>query len=77
MKPFFRPVAAALGLAALLTIPSSRVQSQIALGPDLLTILQQAALKNEQLIKSQEESLKTLEDLLLEARQARVFSKRG
>ncbi len=63
--------------AAVALLPSSRVQSQIAPAVDVFKILEGVAQKNDELLKKQDETLKTLEDILSEARQARIFSKRG
>ena len=69
--------AAVLALAALLT-PSASVRSQLAPLPNdpgaALQSLQQA---NADLLKRQEATLKGLEELSTEAREARIFARRG
>ena len=69
--------AAVLALAALLT-PSASVRSQLAPLPNdpgaALQSLQQA---NADLLKRQEATLKDLEELSTEAREARIFARRG
>lgn len=67
---------ALFGAAALSLLPSGQVQSQVP-GMDIFTALQDLVQKNDQLIKRQEETLKTVEDLMTEAKQARIMSKRG
>ena len=75
IRPVF--LAATLVLAALLT-PSASVRSQLAPLPNdpgaILQALQQA---NTDLIRRQETSLKELEDLTTQAREARIFARRG
>lgn len=66
-----------LVLAAMLT-PSASVRSQLAPLPNdptgALQSLQQA---NADLLRRQEVTLKEIEDLTEEARQARIFARRG
>ena len=75
IRPVF--LAATLVLAALL-MPSASVRSQLAPLPNdpgaILQALQQA---NTDLIRRQETSLKELEDLTTQAREARIFARRG
>ena len=74
-----RPIylAAALVFAALLT-PSASVRSQLAPLPNdpgaALQTLQQA---NTDLIRRQEATLKEIDDLTAQAREARIFARRG
>ena len=75
-----RPVslAAALVLAAALFTPSASVRSQLAPLPnDPGAILQSLQQTNADLIRRQEASLKELEDLTTQAREARIFARRG
>lgn len=69
--------AAVLALAAMLT-PSASVRSQLAPLPNdpatALQVLQQA---NADLLKRQETTLKELDDLVTQAREARIFARRG
>ena len=69
--------AAILALAAMLT-PSTSVRCQLAPLPNdpatALQVLQQA---NADLIKRQETTLKELDDLVTQAREARIFARRG
>lgn len=76
MKSRFSLLALLAG-AALLCLPSGEVHSQLAPGMDFFKQLQDLALKNDEIIKRQEETIKTVDDLLQEAKQARIFSKRG
>ena len=70
-------LAAALVLAALLT-PSASVRSQLAPLPNdpgaALQTLQQA---NTDLIRRQEATLKEIDELTAQAREARIFARRG
>ncbi|MBS0658661.1 MAG: hypothetical protein JSR82_10505 [Verrucomicrobia bacterium] len=75
MKSRFSLLALA-GAVAVCLLPSGQVQSQVP-GMDVFTALQDLVQKNDQLIKRQEETLKTVEDLMTEAKQARIMSKRG
>lgn len=68
----------ALATAAFVALlPSGDVQSQALPGMDVFRALQEIVQKNDDLLKRQEETAKTVEDLMTEARQARIFSKRG
>ena len=74
-----RPIslAAALVLTALCT-PSGSVRSQLAPLPnDPGAILQSLQQTNADLIRRQEASLKELEELTTQAREARIFARRG
>ena len=77
MKNFSLPAAcAAVALAMLL--PSARVQSQMApLSDDPLTALQTLQKANDDLLKRQDDTLKTLTDLNATANEVRLFSRRG
>ena len=69
--------AAVLALAALLT-PSASVRSQLAPLPnDPGAALQSLQQTNADLLKRQEATLKELEALTTEAREARIFARRG
>lgn len=70
------PFLAVLVAAALSLLPSGEVQSQTP-GMEIFSALQELVSKNEALLKRQEETAKTVEDLLIEAKQARIMTKRG
>lgn len=70
------PLCAAVLLASLL--PSARVQSQMApLPDDPLNALQTLRKTNDDLLKRQDDTLKTLTDLNATANEIRLFSHRG
>ena len=67
-----------LGLIALfVALPSSDVRSQTAVPPDVFDALVQLAARNQEILQKQEDTIRSLEDTLSEARQAKIFSKRG
>jgi hypothetical protein len=67
-----------LGLIALfVALPSSQVRSQTAVPPDVFDALVQLAARNQDILQKQEDTIRSLEDTLNEARQAKSFSKRG
>ena len=72
-----RSLALAGAVALLCAIPSSQLQSQTAIGPEVFDALQQIAVRNQEIIQKQEEMLRSLEEILNDARQAKIFSKRG
>ena len=70
------PMAVAMALAVLL--PSARMQSQMApLPDDPLAALQTLQKANDDLLKRQDDTLKTLTDLNAAANEIRIFSRRG
>lgn len=67
-----------LGLVALLVaLPSSQVRSQTSVPPDVFDVLVQLAARNQDILQKQEDTIRSLDDTLNEARQAKIFSKRG
>jgi len=73
---FFPSVSIALLLALLL--PSARMHSQSApLPADPLAALQVLQKANDDLLKRQDDSLKTLTDLTATANEVRIFTRRG
>ena len=70
------PLVAAVVLALLL--PSARVQSQMApLPDDPLAAIQTLQKANDDLLKRQDDTLKTLTDLNAAANEIRIYSRRG
>ena len=71
------PMVAAAAFTLLL--PSSQVQSQTAapFPDDPLTALQVLQKGNDDLLKRQDDTLKTLTDLTATANEIRIFSRRG
>ena len=77
MKSFSRLSAVVAVLLALL-LPSARTHSQIApLPDDPLAALQVLEKANDDLLKRQDDSLKSLTELSNAANEIRVFSRRG
>jgi hypothetical protein len=69
---------AVLGLIALfVALPSAQVHSQTAVAGDVFDALTQLAARNQEILQKQEETIRSLDDALNEARQAKIFSKRG
>lgn len=68
-----------LAVAALVcTLPSARLNSQaVALPAEPLAALQALQTANDDLIKRQEATLKDLTDITADAREIRIFTKRG
>ena len=64
-------------IALLVALPSAQVQSQTAVSQDVFDALVQLAARNQEILQKQEESIRSLDDILNEARQAKAFSKRG
>ena len=77
MKTFsIAPVCVAVVLAMML--PSTQLKSQMApLPDDPLTALQTLQKANDDLLKRQDDTLKTLSDLNATANEVRIFSRRG
>ena len=77
MKTNFRFLAAA-GLILAVTLPSSQVRSQLAIPPsDPLVLLQTMQTANDDLLKRQEATLKDLTEMTENAREIRIYSRRG
>jgi len=74
---FFRSFAFLALLALLVALPSSQVHSQVSIPPDVYDSLTQLAARNQEILQKQEDTIRALEDALNEARQAKIFSKRG
>ena len=72
-----RSLALAGVVALLCAMPSSQLRSQTAIGPEVFDALQQIAVRNQEIIQKQEEMLRSLDEILNDARQAKIFSKRG
>ncbi len=64
-------------LALLCVLPSSELRSQTAIPPDVFEALQQIAVRNQEIIQKQGEMVRGLDEILNDARQAKIFSKRG
>ena len=79
MKNFlsFRRLGFLALIALLVALPSSQVQSQTAVSQDVFDALVQLAARNQEILQKQDETIRTLDDVLNEARQAKIFSKRG
>jgi hypothetical protein len=78
MKSISTRSLALVGVVALLcAMPSSQLQSQTAIAPEVFDALQQIAVRNQEIIQKQEEMLRNLDEILNDARQAKIFSKRG
>jgi hypothetical protein len=74
---FLRPFAFIGLLALFLALPSSQVHSQTAVPADVFDALVQLAGRNQEILQKQDETIRSLDDVLNEARQAKIFSKRG
>ena len=74
---FLRSFAFLALIALLVALPSSQVHSQVSVAPDVYDSLTQLAARNQEILQKQEESIRALDDALNEARQAKIFSKRG
>lgn len=72
-----RSLAFVAAIALLCTMPSAQVQSQTTVGPEVFDALQQIAIRNQEIIQKQEEMVRSLDEILNDARQAKIFSKRG
>ncbi len=74
-----RPVfSAALLLLAVTLTPSTSVRSQLAPLPnDPAAALQSLQQANADLLRRQETTLKEIEELTVQAREARIFARRG
>ena len=75
--PMFRGLAFAGLVALLVALPSAQVQSQTAVSQEVFDALMQIAARNQEILQKQDESIRSLDDILNEARQAKIFSKRG
>ena len=78
MKNRLLRTSAFLGLIALfVALPSAQVRSQSAIPADVFDALTQLAARNQDILQKQEETIRSLDDALNEARQAKIFTKRG
>ncbi len=75
--PILRGFAFAGLIALLVALPSAQVQSQTAVSQEVFDALMQIAARNQEILQKQDESIRSLDDILNEARQAKIFSKRG
>ena len=67
-----------IGVILVLLLPSARLQSQLApLPSDPLAALQTLQKSNDDLLKRQDDTLKTLTDVTAAANEVRIFSRRG
>lgn len=73
----FRSLAFAGLIALLVALPSSQVHSQTAVSADVFEALTQLAARNQEILQKQDDTIRALDDVLNEARQAKIFSKRG
>ena len=78
MKPLFDPFLFA-AMAVVLFLPSATTHSQLAapLPADPLAAIQTLQKSNDDLLKRQDATLKTLTDLTNTANEVRIFSRRG
>jgi hypothetical protein len=74
---FLRPFAFVGLLALLVALPSAQVHSQTSVSPEIFDALVQLAARNQEILQKQDETIRSLDDVLNEARQAKIFSKRG
>ncbi len=74
---FLRTSALLALVAVFIALPSSQVRSQTSVPPDVFEALAQLAARNQEILQHQEETIRSLDDALNEARQAKIFSKRG
>lgn len=72
-----RSLVLAGGIALFCALPSAQVQSQTSIPGDVFDSLQQIVIRNQEIIQKQEEQLRGLDEILSDARQAKIFSKRG
>lgn len=75
--PFLRSFAFVGLVALLVALPSAQVRSQTTVPQEVFDALMQIAARNQEILQKQEESIRSLDDILNEARQAKIFSKRG
>ncbi len=72
------PVLALFTFVLVLSLPATRIQSQLALPPtDPLATMQALQTANEDLLKRQEATLKELTEMTDTANEVRIFSRRG
>lgn len=74
---FLRTLAFVAPIALLVALPSAQVQSQTAVPQEVFDALMQVAARNQEILQKQDETIRSLDDILNEARQAKIFSKRG
>jgi len=75
--PFLRGFAVVGLIALLVALPSAQVQSQTNVPQEVFDALMQIAARNQEILQKQDETIRSLDDILNEARQAKIFSKRG
>jgi hypothetical protein len=74
---YFRGLLFAAAIAIFVTLPSTEVRSQTAVSSGVFDALTQLAARNQEILQKQEDTIRALDDVLQEAKQAKIFSKRG